>query len=42
MTLLIKMSYDSELDAGLRKLCQEQEDQADPLCHDNVMNYIRQ
>lgn len=36
------MSYDSELDAGLRKLRQEQENDADTFCHDNVKNYVRQ
>ncbi len=42
LTLFIEIRYDSELDTGLRELHQEQEDDADPLCHDNVMNYVRQ
>ncbi len=40
LTLFIEISYDSDLDTGLRELRQEQED--DPLCHDNVMNYVSQ
>lgn len=35
LTFFIEISYDSELDTGLRG--QEQEYETDPLCHDNVM-----
>ncbi len=42
LTLFIEISYDSDLDTGLRELRQEQEDETDPLCHDNVMNYVSQ